>query len=163
MNPHDFHLRERVPESDKKAADHTVELLTMLLHFINDIGTAFNLFNTIQGQIHNAFASGNAGPPTPPALKEWSRWRFVPARDVAVNIYNFSQCIEAISSYVHRNPGLKAIVDTDQLTRAKRQFQKEFHFRSDLRHAVAHAAEMHKTPEVVVKHTTEEGMFIGKV
>jgi len=124
-----------------------------------DIGPCISINRANLGNFMRAFQTSAAlfellrrggGPPTVGEFGGvFSLYRIIAARDAALNLYHFKCCLVAIKNQLPRSPVLSATVDARALRNALRQFNKYFKNCDNVRNAIAHAAEIFSSPEIM--------------
>jgi hypothetical protein len=110
--------------------------------FLKDFQTSVELF---------ALLEPGGGPPSdgvPGRVPggEFHNYQIIAARDGALNIYHFGCCLAAIKKQVPASPVHAGKVDAIKLRAARRQFRADFPNIDSVRHGIAHAAELYKSP-----------------
>ena len=133
-----INLSAKAPETELEAAKHIDSLIDDLSTYIGELLSAVTLFKTIRQQAKNP-APGEAG--------LLAAWMTVPARDGAVTIYNFAECMQGIKYVIHQNAGIKEMFDLTRIRSLSAEFRKSLPSYDKLRHGVAHAADSVSTPD----------------
>jgi hypothetical protein len=147
-------LVDVVSANERPIASHIETLLDMLDQFIGHFESAVTLFHQVR------YIKANI--PREP-VQEWfdasqrcSGWTFVAARDGAISIYNFAECVEALKEQIHHSSEIKSLVSKAALRDATKEFQRAFRSYEGLRHTVAHAAELRGSPRQLEKNSTDK-------
>lgn len=135
-------------------------------------GHAVHLFDhclSLEHQLNEAEDSLPAGSPHARALRDQAQvvggWSFIAARDGAMSIYHFAQCLEA-SVMLRNYPRLRQSVDHRATRTARKLFASQFPHYRNIRHSIAHLAELTTTEEnrrrnALAKPFTGIGLGIG--
>lgn len=70
------------------------------------------------------------------------KWASVAARDGGMTVYHFGKAIEGIRGSFGKMPKVRGTVDHKQLKAAFQSFKKRFPLYENMRHAIAHSAEL---------------------
>jgi hypothetical protein len=81
-----------------------------------------------------------------------NQWKLMTLRDGAITIYNFYKEMEAIDNNLRHCPQIKRLIDIKKKREIKRLFESYFPYCVDIRHGVAHLAELYSTPEQLQTH-----------
>ncbi|MDX0478743.1 hypothetical protein GOC75_12265 [Sinorhizobium medicae] len=127
------------PESERIYISHIEGELMSLGRYVGDFGSAVSLFNFC-----NQFG-----------LDVTSRWQFVAARDGAMSIYHVAKAIEGIRACFRDCPTYKEAVDHSKLREAAKELHVTFPGYDQLRHAIAHNAELRRNVEHASKNATQ--------
>lgn len=139
MRVSDLRLDERVPKEDREVALHVDRELTLLCCYADELGAAISLFQTLKAQLSTTKDRE--------LKRQLHSWQSVAARDGAVTIFNFAECMEGIKEQLHATPSLKALVDWREVRSIGKDFKIAFPDTEKLRHAVTHAGELTKSPK----------------
>lgn len=77
-----------------------------------------------------------------PKFGESNHFRFIAARDAALNLYHYKCSLAAIKQLLPDCPTLKGHVDPKAIREALKRFKQAFPHTDNVRHAVAHAGEL---------------------
>jgi hypothetical protein len=125
-----------LPEEERKIAQNIEELLWQLAYHANDFRAIVTLFDFC----------GDPGPERVANLP-YAHLRLVAARAGAMSIYHFVKSIEAINKQIGRCPTLRVRIDHRKKRVANKLLNSRFPRFDAVRHAVAHAGELAKSPE----------------
>jgi hypothetical protein len=126
-----------MPEGEQDAAWVVLCGIRKLQSYCRDFAFALLLFK-------NADQLASASP-YPQSRNLISEWKVLAARDGAMTIYHFGKAMEGIRSSLNETPTTKAKVDHGVLREATKKFNKLFPLYEDIRHAIAHSAELTRT------------------
>ena len=104
--------------------------------FLIDFEAAVDLFRMVAEQ-------GTEGL----GARRYYGFKTIAARDAALNAYHFSCALNAIKSQLPLSSAHAGSVDRVKVRNARKQFKADFPNIDLVRHAVAHAGELHETPE----------------
>jgi hypothetical protein len=88
-----------------------------------------------------------ADPPLDVLEGENIAYRMIAARDGALSVFHFKCCLDAIKKQLPRGKSLSALVDSIEIREIVRRFSSLFPHADNVRHGVAHAGEIFKSPE----------------
>jgi len=109
-----------------------------LTHFLNEFQISVALFELLErGGNPSAGVFGGV----------FIQYRIIAARDGALNIFHFGCSLDAIKKQLPRSPSLVRQTDAIKLRNAVKQFNSFFPHADNVRHAVAHAGEMFRSPQ----------------
>jgi hypothetical protein len=96
----------------------------------------------------------------------FARLRTIPARDGALNVYHFGMSLNGTRANLGRCRSILKYIDAQSLRLAARLFESHFPNYELIRHAIAHAGELFKTPEklrasMLKEPTTTHGVTFG--
>lgn len=81
--------------------------------------------------------------------REQMVYRLIPARDAALNIFHFWHSIIILEKQFANSLKFRAFFDLNLKAEAKKSFELKFPNCDAVRHAVAHAGQMFKNPELL--------------
>ena len=89
-------------------------------------------------------------------------WRFIPAQQGALAIWNFRKSIDALRTAVRKHPSISSAVDTAGIKRSTEvTFRSKFPDWDKLRYGVAHNAEAHLSAPAGQKHSAAGPNVLG--
>lgn len=78
---------------------------------------------------------------------KYRRWKMIAARDAAMTVFHFGQYLHGIGASSAKFPNDKLFINRIHLKEAYKIFNREFKGHRDMRDAVAHSAQLHKSLE----------------
>jgi hypothetical protein len=91
----------------------------------------------------------------------FTEWQFLAARDGAMNAYHCSAGMQRVREIFHRCPTWQAQIDHSILRGAHKDLKAVFPSVDDMRHAVAHSAELTETPERHAENATKHAATLA--
>lgn len=144
------------PEEERALARSIWQGLCSLGTYVDSFGEALSLFQFTQQQMAARHSMQPMSPEAATQLRLLAGWSFVAARDGAMSIYHFLCAMEGIKACVHRGPTIKPYFNGKTSREATKLFSARFPRCEEMRHAIAHAAELVESPEKF-----EENSFSG--
>jgi hypothetical protein len=144
-----------LPDAEHASVRHLHHLLSQLSYYVSEFELAVALCDYASG-VHSALIGRYT------QEKEWTarlasiraiqenvhaKWTGIAARDATMSIYHISHVLEGITFKDCET--LRKLIDHNKLRLAKNLFDGAFFQAEEARHAVAHSAEMSKTPDDV--------------
>lgn len=124
------------PAEEQDAVWHIVGLLSNLELLIRQFRAAVSLFDRSRAEWN-----------TPSRPEDAYQYQFMAARDGAITIYHFAHTIQGIRDSQRKTPVFRGLVDDEAIRIAAKKLASFFPRIEDVRHAVAHSAELIATPE----------------
>lgn len=124
-------LLHELPENEMQSAWHVWGNLRSLTGYAEDVASAVALFE---------YSLANSRQIRRRSL--FSNWAFCAARDGAMSLYHYSQSLRSVRGGFKNCPTLRAKVDHKALRDAEKAFKDGFPAAEQLRHAIAHSAEL---------------------
>lgn len=128
------------PEADLPGAQAIEAALNRIASYTQEVADSIYLYQYLESLRPDFKARyGRWGP--------LGAWQFVAARGALVSLYNLSVAFEAVPPLMRDCETLRNRVDHSALRAVRREFTKLFPEANNLRHSVAHAAEMWTSPQ----------------
>lgn len=115
--------------------------------YVNSFMQALSLFRFSRGQKLVPLANQAMSREARSEAAIFSGWASVAARDGAMSVYHFMRAMEGVKACVHRAPSLKAAFNPGISREATKLFGSSFPSCEEMRHAIAHEAELSQSPE----------------
>ncbi len=138
-------LRHRIPDTEQ---ENSIEWLKSIEHlerymrnFANDLGLFDYAFEKYEQSIDQQLSGFET------LCEQYASWRFIAARDGALQIYHFGKILEQLSSQLHGCPTLSSYIDKGELKLANKLFISGFYDVIEVRDNVGHQAQVLLTPE----------------
>jgi len=93
-------------------------------------------------------------------MRYYSGWINMAGRDGAMTIFHVRDTLESVKEGVHSCTTLQSLVSEAELKNVTNRFYKFFPRWKSVRHAVAHRADMHKSPAAARKNSVNESFDI---
>lgn len=163
-----------VPIGERPLASAIIRGLRGMDSYVSDFGAAVTLFEYSNSSRIDLLKGSSliqpVGPSTLSMLDSqnlYSSWMMVAARDGAMSIYHFIKAMEGVKHCIHKAPTIEACFDRSVSRLATKLFNSHFPNWNEIRHAVAHAAELSETPEKLKsnsfsKELSLDGVHINK-
>lgn len=168
--------------SSPKEAD-AVMILSHNLESMDRYATRFEdalaLFQFSKGkseQLSAAFMASLSASPRPPAesiiqtmkqtmatTNRLSAWAFIACRDAAMTFYHFYEAMSGAKETLKACKTISRSVDHARLDQAIKLFEGSFPSYADLRHAVAHSAEMFNISKKTKMHMMKQDLDLGGI
>ncbi|HZG45442.1 MAG TPA: hypothetical protein VEZ41_04135 [Allosphingosinicella sp.] len=123
---------EHLPQMERPAADHVRRLLRLQTSFYEHFAEAVALFEYCRSEWSGYQPLPNA-------------WAFIASRDAGMSIWHFGETLLALRSGFKDCATFRASVNFEAVREAWRSYGKCFPFAEQMRHAIAHAANLDKT------------------
>jgi hypothetical protein len=144
-----------LPGDEKNQAWHLAGLLHELDGYIDKFRHAIAFCEYAEAAVKDL----NAKVPGPQSMlaqpaerRKYLSWKEIAMRDAAMTLFHFTVIVQAIKEQLARCPVLMGVVRHDLLDMAIELSNKYFSGALAMRHAVAHLADLTKSPEAKKKH-----------
>ena len=148
----------RVPGEEREEYNHVLATLSELSRYTLRFWHALQLFDMASTEIQPEIKNRT---PFSDRAKTFSGWRFMASRDAAMAVFHFSKALDAFKQGVSGCATLAKVIDHQKFRDARRKFRADFPNFADVRHAVAHVAELRSTPKSREKHTAKGPSTVG--
>lgn len=162
MSPDQPQIKIADLPKEEQALGWSIETgLLSLGRYTKTFREALSLFQFCQAQQSASYMNQNMNHESFPDIQIFSGWSLVAARDGAMSIYHFMCAMECVKACLHRCPTLKANFNPKTSKEATKLFSANFPHCEQMRHAIAHQAELTESPEKFSKNAYT-GSFNGK-
>jgi hypothetical protein len=146
-----------LPEAEREAAFLLSTSLFGLGNYVNRFAAALSLFD-FSALLSTARGYGSRQPHWP-----IGEWHLIAAREAAMAVYHFARAKESVDICLSQCPTLDAKVDRAALRRGGKLLRGSFPDFEEMRHAVAHTAELTRDPSQAREHSITEPVEFGGV
>ena len=133
---------DKAPEPEREHSWILQSRLEDLDRYVRQFEAALNLFDISREQRRSEALGVQSG-----------HWMFIAARDGAMTIYHFANTLQYIRSLLRSCPTIKALVNAPSLRKTTELFQTQFPHVKTMRHALAHSAELSRSPKHFKKNS----------
>jgi hypothetical protein len=130
-----------LPEVERDAAWQLSLAVNGLTKYVDAFEAALNLFDACIPWTTER----------PDLQRRFTAWQLLAARDGAMSLYHYSKIL--MGSHFKNCPSLRAYVDHRSIRKSRQVFNSAFPHIGDIRHSIAHAAELRETREKIATHS----------